>query len=417
MLRRVAPPRADPEPRRSREKKAEADAALLEAKETGTAEDVEKYGKRTIKVTKEHNEECKKLLRLMGVPVVEAPCEAEASCAALCAAGRVFAAASDDMDTLTFGTPKLARNLMKPASAETGILEFDYAVALRELGLTREQFVDLCILCGCDYTDAIRGVGPVTALKLIKEHGSIEKVLAHLKDSGSKWVVPDPFPFEAARRLFLEPEVVDVAAIPEFKWLPPDEEGLVAFLVGEKSFSEERVRKAVEKMKAAKSKASQNRMESFFGCVTSVFSAILCCERAHALPQGADGGQVDHGAQAPSGRPKGQGQGRRGRSRWCEEKQGRRRRVEEVRCSLRLANGQATRPAVYSEATRDNRTQLTTQTNTQRACAPYRQSSCKGTTELHFSFFVFQDSGCDRGCCCCCCGGCCRGRGVSSRAA
>ena len=288
---------------------------------------MEKYGKRTIKVTKEHNEECKKLLRLMGVPVVEAPCEAEASCAALCAAGRVFAAASDDMDTLTFGTPKLARNLMKPASAETGILEFDYAVALRELGLTREQFVDLCILCGCDYTDAIRGVGPVTALKLIKEHGSIEKVLAHLKDSGSKWVVPDPFPFEAARRLFLEPEVVDVASIPEFKWTPPDEEGLVAFLVGEKSFSEERVRKAVEKMKAAKSKASQNRMEAFFGCVASPARGVQRA-RADAPLQGTDGGQVNHGAQAPGGRPQGQGQGRRGRGRRRQKEQGRGRRKE-----------------------------------------------------------------------------------------
>jgi flap endonuclease-1 len=309
MLRRVAPPRADPEPRRSREKKAEADAALLEAKETGTAEDVEKYGKRTIKVTKEHNEECKKLLRLMGVPVVEAPCEAEASCAALCAAGRVFAAASDDMDTLTFGTPKLARNLMKPASAETGILEFDYAVALRELGLTREQFVDLCILCGCDYTDAIRGVGPVTALKLIKEHGSIEKVLAHLKDSGSKWVVPDPFPFEAARRLFLEPEVVDVASIPEFKWTPPDEEGLVAFLVGEKSFSEERVRKAVEKMKAAKSKASQNRMEAFFGCVASPARGVQRARKLTRLRRAPTVVKSTMGPKRPADDPKGKGKG------------------------------------------------------------------------------------------------------------
>lgn len=259
----------------SREKKAEAEAALTEAKEAGNAEDVEKYGKRTIKVTKEHNEECKKLLRLMGVPVVEAPCEAEASCAALCAAGRVWAAASEDMDTLTFGTTRLARNLMKPASAETPILEFDYAVALRELGLTREQFVDLCILCGCDYTDSIRGIGPVTALKLMKEHGCLEKVLAHLKDSGAKAQVPDPFPYEGARRLFLQPEVVDCAAVPEFKWTPPDEEALVAFLVGEKSFSEERVRKSIEKMKAAKSKASQNRMEAFFGCV-----AAPACARA-----------------------------------------------------------------------------------------------------------------------------------------
>ncbi|CAN6469610.1 unnamed protein product [Victoria cruziana] len=44
---------------------------LAEAKETGVREDIEKYSKRTVKVTNKHNEDCKRLLRLMGVPVVE----------------------------------------------------------------------------------------------------------------------------------------------------------------------------------------------------------------------------------------------------------------------------------------------------------------------------------------------------------
>jgi flap endonuclease-1 len=297
--RHAAVPGAAP---RSREKKAEADAALTEAKETGTAEDVEKYGKRTIKVTPQHNEECKRLLRLMGVPVVEAPCEAEASCAALAKAGLVYAAASEDMDTLTFGTPRLARNLMKPASADAPILEFDYAAALRGLGLSAEQFVDLCILCGCDYTDAIRGIGPVTALKLVREHGNIEGVLAHLAASGSKHTPPDPFPFVEARALFHTPEVVDAAALPEFKWTPPDEEGLVAFLVGEKSFSEERVRKAIEKIKAAKGKASQNRLEAFFGAPTLVKSTLKRpAEAAKGKGKGKGGKGGDDGAKASKG--------------------------------------------------------------------------------------------------------------------
>ena len=287
----------------------------LVAPQTGTAEDVEKYGKRTIKVTREHNEECKKLLRLMGVPVVEAPCEAEATCAALSAAGRVFAAASEDMDTLTFGAARLARNLMKPASAEAPILEFDYAKALSELALTKEQFVDLCILCGCDYTDAIKGCGPVTALKLIREHGSLEGVLAHISSGATKLVVPEFFPYQEARQLFLNPEVVDVASLPEFKWTPPDEEGLVAFLVGEKTFAEDRVRKAIEKIKASKGKASQNRLESFFGCAW--LGACMCCcrtpqcsDEAHTpgLSQRPHSGQV-HDRQAPRRRPQGQGQG------------------------------------------------------------------------------------------------------------
>ena len=39
--------------------------------QTGTAEEVEKYSKRTVRVTRQHNDECKRLLTLMGVPIIE----------------------------------------------------------------------------------------------------------------------------------------------------------------------------------------------------------------------------------------------------------------------------------------------------------------------------------------------------------
>ncbi len=65
-----------------------------------------------LQVTGEHNEDCKKLLRLMGVPVIDAPSEAEAQCAAMAKAGVVYGAATEDMDCLTFGCPRLIRHLM-----------------------------------------------------------------------------------------------------------------------------------------------------------------------------------------------------------------------------------------------------------------------------------------------------------------
>jgi flap endonuclease-1 len=93
------------------QRKSEAQEGLSEAKETGTAEEVEKFSRRTVRVTREHNAEAQKLLKLMGVPYIIAPTEAEAQCAVLAKAGKVFAAASEDMDTLTFASPVLLRHL------------------------------------------------------------------------------------------------------------------------------------------------------------------------------------------------------------------------------------------------------------------------------------------------------------------
>lgn len=81
-------------------------------------------------VTSEHNEECKKLLRLMGVPVIDAPSEAEAQCAAMAKSGVVYGAATEDMDCLTFGCPVLIRHLMAPASQNAAIQEFSLPVLL-----------------------------------------------------------------------------------------------------------------------------------------------------------------------------------------------------------------------------------------------------------------------------------------------
>ncbi|XP_020568431.1 flap endonuclease 1-like [Oryzias latipes] len=88
-------------------RRAEAEKLLAQAQEMGEKENVEKFTKRLVKVIKQHNDECKKLLSLMGVPYIEAPSEAEASCAALVKEGKVFATATEDIAGLTFGTKVL----------------------------------------------------------------------------------------------------------------------------------------------------------------------------------------------------------------------------------------------------------------------------------------------------------------------
>jgi len=69
------------------------------------------------------------------------------------------------------------------------------------------QFIDLCILLGCDYCDSIKGIGPKKAVDLIKEHKNIETILKHIDKK--KYPVADDWPFENARKLFLNPTVTD----------------------------------------------------------------------------------------------------------------------------------------------------------------------------------------------------------------
>ncbi|KAF7143673.1 hypothetical protein RHSIM_Rhsim05G0124800 [Rhododendron simsii] len=266
-------------------KRADATEDLNQALETGNKEDIEKFSKRTVKVTKQHNEDCQKLLRLMGVPIIEAPSEAEAQCAALCKSGKariltftincfiwVYAVASEDMDSLTFGAPRFLRHLMDPSSKKVPVMEFEVSKVLEELNLSMDQFIDLCILCGCDYCDSIRGIGGQTALKLIRQHGSIENILENINKE--RYQIPDDWPYQEARILFKEPAVFSDEGHPEIKWSAPDEEGLITFLVTENGFNSDRITKAIEKIKAAKNKSSQGRLESFFKPAASTSAPI-----------------------------------------------------------------------------------------------------------------------------------------------
>ncbi|XP_030540659.1 flap endonuclease 1-like [Rhodamnia argentea] len=241
-------------------KRADALEDLAVAIASQNREDIEKFSKRTVKVTQQHNEDCKKLLRLMGVPVVEAPSEAEAQCAALCKAGKVYAVASEDMDSLTFGAPRLLRHLMDPSSRKVPVMEFEIFKILEEMNLDMNQFIDLCILSGCDYCESIRGIGGLTALKLIRQHGSMENILGNINKQ--RYHIPDNWPYKEVRLLFKEP-IVSTEELPEIKWTAPNEEGLISFLVNENGFNIDRVTKAIENIKAAKDKSSQGRLESF----------------------------------------------------------------------------------------------------------------------------------------------------------
>jgi flap endonuclease-1 len=134
----------------------------------------------------------------------------------------------------------------------------DLSKTLNETGLTYEQLVDVGILIGTDFNpDGIKGLGPKTALKLIKQYGTIENALPQIKNA--------TFPVEpnCIRAIFLHPEVKDNY---KTEWKEPNVESLVDFMCGEKGFSEDRVRKSVERMlEGSKKQKAKVSLEKWFG--------------------------------------------------------------------------------------------------------------------------------------------------------
>jgi flap endonuclease-1 len=212
-------------------------------------------------------EDSKKLLDLLGIPWIQAPSEGEAQAAHLTKKGEADYCASQDYDSLLFGAPRFIRNITisgrrklpsKNIYIEVVPEVVELEQVLRECGITYEQLVDVGILIGTDFNpDGIKGLGPKTALKLIREHGTLENAIPHVKNA--------EFPVEPQRirEIFLHPTVTDNYKI---QWKDPDVEGVVDFICRGRDFSEDRVRKALEKMQRGIAKEKgKTTLEKWFG--------------------------------------------------------------------------------------------------------------------------------------------------------
>lgn len=73
----------------------------------------------------------------------QAPCEAEAQCAAMVKAGKVYATATEDMDALTFGSPVLLRHMTFSEARKMPIQEFQLDSVLETMEMSREEVIKI----------------------------------------------------------------------------------------------------------------------------------------------------------------------------------------------------------------------------------------------------------------------------------
>jgi flap endonuclease-1 len=225
------------------------------------------YAQATSSLKDEMVNDAKRLLTVLGIPWIQAPSEGEAQAAHLVKRGDADFCASQDYDSLLFGAPRLVRNVTisgrrklprKNVYIEVIPEIVELEKVLRTLEITYEQLVDIGILVGTDFNpQGVKGLGPKTALKLVKEYGNLENLLPHLETAR--------FPVEPRKikEIFLNPKVTDQYKI---EWKTPDIKAVINFICRERDFSEERVRKAVEKMlKGIKESREKTTLERWFG--------------------------------------------------------------------------------------------------------------------------------------------------------
>ena len=243
--------------------KERAEREWKEAIEIGDLKTARTKAMQTSRLTGEMVAQSKRLLGLLGIPVVQAPSEGEAQASAMARSGTAYAAASQDYDALLFGSPRLVKNLAitgrrklprKDVYVDVQPEEILLDATLGSLGVTREQLVDMALLIGTDFNEGVKGIGPKKALGLIRKHGSLEPALVELDvDIESK---------DEVRRIFLEPRVVSEVRV-EFR--DPDNEGVRAMLCDEFAFSRDRIDQALSKFTGARGQQKQRSLDGWFG--------------------------------------------------------------------------------------------------------------------------------------------------------
>jgi flap endonuclease-1 len=242
--------------------KERAQEEWKKALEEGDLEKAKSKAQQTSRLTFEMAETSKKLLDYLGIPHVQSPGDGEAQASYMASKGHVWAAASQDFDSLLFGAPTLIRNLTitgkrkLPKRKEYVNIEPEVVnlnETLSDLEISREQLVDLAILVGTDFNQGVSGIGPKTALKLIRKHGDLETAMAEKEIEIDR--------YQDVRDIFLNPNVTDSYDVSLGKI---DSEAVLKMLVDDYEFSEGRVKSALEKIETKRKAESQKSLDQWF---------------------------------------------------------------------------------------------------------------------------------------------------------
>ena len=243
---------------RRKQIKKDATVKYEKAISEGNLEDARKYAQQTTSMKDGMVKESKEFLTYFGIPFVEAPSEGEATAAYLTNTGQAYASASQDYDSILCGAKRLVRNFTssgrrKIPNRNTYIDIVPEIIetkkTLESIKMSREELIDIGILIGTDFNpNGFERIGPKTALKLIKQHKRLEDI-PQIQEQLNE------IEFEQIRKIFLNPEVANVD---EIKFNEVDYEGIVNYLVKERSFSEDRIQSTLNRLKKALEKKSQN---------------------------------------------------------------------------------------------------------------------------------------------------------------
>ena len=217
--------------------------ALEKLEQAITIEDKIKYLKRSSSISKEQWEQCKELLNLMGIPYINAPEEADSQCAYLSKVGLVDGVLTEDMDILTFGSTKIIRNL---TSHNVSTTEINLNNLLSHLKLNQDEFIDFCILLGCDYCQGISEYKPNIIFEYFSKYKNIEKTLQLMKKDNMN--VPNEIYYKDTKEYFINPKVNDIS-LNMLKMNEPDYEQLLLKLVDNYGLIKFLIKQKLKKLK------------------------------------------------------------------------------------------------------------------------------------------------------------------------